>query len=49
MCHYSIDYRSSELPTHRLRITGAADLIELPTINKDSGVESYEFEVKMSG
>jgi hypothetical protein len=49
MLQYAIEYLSSELPPHRLRITGAAELQQLPTINRDNAGESYEFEVKMSG
>jgi hypothetical protein len=37
------------LPVHRLRITGAGELEEMPTINRSSGQESYEFQLKVSG
>ena len=43
-----IKYLSLELPVYRLRITGAIELLDTLLINKDTGIESYEFEVRMS-
>jgi hypothetical protein len=39
----------SELPVYQLRITGTAELLDISLINKDTGIESYEFEVRISG
>ena len=43
-----IKYLSSELLVHRLRITGAIELLDTLLINKDTGIKSYEFEVRIS-
>jgi hypothetical protein len=43
-----IKYLSSELPVHYLRITGTTELLDTPLINKDTGIKSYEFEVRIS-
>jgi hypothetical protein len=32
-----------------LRITGTTELLDIPLINKDTGIKSYEFEVYISG
>ena len=44
-----IPYLGDILPVHRLRICGAADLLGVPTINKDTSEEAWEFEVSMTG
>jgi hypothetical protein len=32
-----------------LRIIGTTELLDIPLINKDTGIESYKFEVYISG
>ncbi len=49
-CQYAIPYLSDDLPVHRLRIHGAAELSMTPLINNDDPAqEAYEFEVSMAG
>jgi hypothetical protein len=49
-CQYAIPYLADELPVHRLRISGAAELVTVPTTNNDDPArEAYEFEVSMTG
>ena len=43
-----IEYLSSKLPVYYLRIMGAMELLDTLLINKDTGIESYKFEVRMS-
>ena len=43
-----IKYLSSKPLVYCLRITGATELLDTLLINKDTGIKSYEFEVRMS-
>lgn len=47
---YAIPYLGDELPVHRLRIHGAADLLGAPRINNaDPEQEAYQYEVSITG